>query len=196
DALGGVDDVVEVFLELLREEALDVTLEQAQGGALRLDDLPVADDLLLDIREVAYDFLGTPFEDVVLERVELVPDLVEDREAVVEEVVENFVEHAAGAHREEPVAEHLVLLAALEEPRQGQQLDRRPLALLENVLDVERMPAEALSELLGDLLRRSVEMDPGEPGGAELSGRARACGDRRDLAGARTTDARKARHGY
>ena len=41
DSLGGVDDVVEVELELLGQEALDVALEQAQGRPLRLDDLAV-----------------------------------------------------------------------------------------------------------------------------------------------------------
>ena len=95
DALGGVDDVVEVLLELLGQEPLDMALEQAQRRALRLDDLPVADDLLLDVREVAYDLVRAALEDVVLERVELVADLVEDREAVVEEVVEDLVEQPA-----------------------------------------------------------------------------------------------------
>ena len=96
-----VDDVVEVELELLGQEPLDVALEQAQGRPLRLDDLPVADDLLLDVRDVADDLLRAALEDVVLERVELVPDLVEDREAVVEQVVEHLVEQPARALREE-----------------------------------------------------------------------------------------------
>ena len=104
-------------LELLGQEPLDVALEQAQRRALRLDDLPVADDLLLRVREVADDLVGAALEDVVLERVELVPDLVEDREAVVEEVVEHLVEQPPGALREELLAERLVLLAAREEPR-------------------------------------------------------------------------------
>ena len=125
DALGGVDDVVEVEVELLGQEALDVALEHAQRRALRLDDLPVADDLLLDVRDVADDLLGASLEHVVLERVELVPDLVEDREAVVEEVVEHLVEQAARALREQLLAELLVLLAAAEEPRHRQQLDAR-----------------------------------------------------------------------
>ena len=60
DALGRVDDVVEVELELLRQEPLDVALEQPQGRALRLDDLAVADDLLLDVRDVADDLVGAP----------------------------------------------------------------------------------------------------------------------------------------
>ena len=49
----GVDEVVEVELELLRQEALDAPLEQAQRRALRLDDLAVGDDLLLRLRDVA-----------------------------------------------------------------------------------------------------------------------------------------------
>ena len=52
-------------------------------------------------------------------------DLVEDREAVVEEVVEHLVEQPAGAAREEVVAKLLAVVAALEEPRQRAQLDRR-----------------------------------------------------------------------
>src|SRR5207302_1022756 len=191
DALRRVDDVVEVELELLGQEPLHPALEQAQRRALGLDDLAVADDLLLDVRDVADDVLGALLEQRVADRVELVRDLVEDREAVVEEVVEHLVEEAARALREEPVAELLVLLAAPEEPRDGEQLDRREgdevvgpeeevelarvqpldrlvvdrevqdgeevavvrvlvdlraLALGEDVLDVERMPAEAVGE--------------------------------------------------
>src|SRR5206468_10393368 len=123
--LGGVDDVVEVELELLREEALDVALEQPQRRALGLDDLAVADDLLLDVRDVADDRARLPFEHLVLDRVELVPDLVEDREAVVEEVVEHLVEQPAGSLGEELLAEAHVLLAAPEEARHGQALDVR-----------------------------------------------------------------------
>ena len=100
DPLGGVDDVVEVEVELLGQEPLDAALEHAQRRSLRLDDLPVADDLLLHVREVADDVLGAPLEHVVLDRVELVPDLVEDREAVVEEVVEHLVQEPAGPLRE------------------------------------------------------------------------------------------------
>ncbi len=118
--------------------------------------------------------------------------LVEDGEAVVEEVVEHVVEQVARALREEVLAQRLVVLAALEEPRHRQQLDvrqrdevvvaeeevelggvqalnglvvdrevendeevvgvlvdLRTLALREHILDVERMPFEALGELLG-----------------------------------------------
>ena len=130
-------------------------------------------------------------EHVVLDPVELVPDLVEDREAVVEEVVEHLVEEPAGALREQLLAVCLVGLAAGEEARHGQQLavrerdevvladedvelgrvqplhrlvvdrevedgeevalvlvvvDLGPLALRDDVLDVERVPAEALGE--------------------------------------------------
>ena len=97
DALGGVDDVVEVELEVLGQEALGRALEHAQRRALGLDDLAVGDDLLLRVRDVAHDVLGALLEDARLDRVELRPDLVEDREAVVEEVVEDVVEEVAGA---------------------------------------------------------------------------------------------------
>src|SRR5262249_11811718 len=143
--------------------------------------------------------------------------------------------------REQLLAEGLVLLAALEEPRHRLQLDRRqrdevirpdedvelgrvqaldrpvvdrevedgeelavvdvvvalpPLALREDVLDVERMPAEAPGKHPGCQRVGRVEMDPGETGGAELSGCARVRGDVRDLAAAWATDAREARHRY
>ena len=117
------------------------------------------------------------------------PDLVEDREAVVEEIVEHLVEEPAGALGEEALAQLGVLLAAPEEARDRQQLDvgqrdevvgaeeeielgrvqaldrlvvdgevedaeevvrvlvdLRPLPLREHVLDVERVPAEALGQ--------------------------------------------------
>src|SRR5206468_10554553 len=108
---------VEVELEVLGQEALDLPFEHAQGGALRLDDLAVGDDLLLRVRDVAHDRLGAALEDVVLDGVELVGDLVEDREAVVEEVVEDVVEEVAGALREALVAQLLGFLAAPEEAR-------------------------------------------------------------------------------
>ena len=116
-------------------------------------------------------------------------DLVEDREAVVEEVVEHLVQQAARALREELLPVRLVGIAAPEEPRDGQELagrqrdevivadeevelgrvepldrlvvdgevedgeevaivlvvvDLRALALRDDVLDVQRVPAEAL----------------------------------------------------
>ena len=49
--------------------------------------------------------------DRLVDLLELEADLVEDREAVVVEVVEHLVEEAARAAREELVAELLVLLA-------------------------------------------------------------------------------------
>src|SRR6266498_568527 len=214
DALGGVDKVVEVELEVLREETLDVSLEQAEGRPLRLDDLAVGDDLLLHPGDVVDDLLGAQVLDVVLDRVELVGDLVENREAVVEEVVQHLVQQAAGPLAEELLAELLVLLAAAEEPRHRQQLDVRhrhevvgaeeevelacvqpldglvvgrevqdaeqvalvgvvvdlgPLALGQNVLDVEWMPAEARPQLVDGLGLERLEVDPGQPVGAELS---------------------------
>src|SRR4051794_18781441 len=125
DPFARVDDVVEVELELLGQEALDLALEEPQRRALRLDDLAVGDDLLFHVREVAHDLLGALLEQVVLDRIELVPDLVEDREAVVEEVVEDVVEQVPRPLREELVAKLLVLLTAAEEPRYRQELDVR-----------------------------------------------------------------------
>jgi hypothetical protein len=77
-------------------------------------------------------------------------------------------------------------------------VDLRALASREHVLDVERMPAEAAREQSSAERVGLVEMDPGEAGGAELSGRPRLRDDRREVprAGARTTDAREARHRY
>src|SRR5207244_2092568 len=57
--------------------------------------------------------------------VELEADLVEDREAVVEEVVEDVVEEVAGALREKALAQLLLVRAALEEAADREQLDRR-----------------------------------------------------------------------
>ena len=135
-------------------------------------------------------------EHVVLDPVELVADLVEDREAVVEQVVEHLVEQATGPLGEELLAVLLVAVAAGEEPRDREQLpvrdrdevvladedvelggvqpldglvvdgevedgeevavvlvvvDLRPLALRDDVLDVQRVPAEAVGERLGGL---------------------------------------------
>ena len=169
--------------------------------------------------------LGAPLEHVVLDRVELVPDLVEDREAVVEEVVEDVVEQVARALREELVAQLLVLVAAVEEPRHRQQLDGRqrdevavpdedvelgrvqpldglvvdgevedaeevvrvlvdlrPLALREHVLEVERVPAEALGE------RRRLLASSARRGGSR-SGRVRSSSARRGSGRAATSPA-------
>ena len=127
DPLGGVDDVVEVELELLGQEALRRCRSSTRRvGALGLDDLAVRDDLLLHVRDVADDLLGAALEHLVLDRVELVADLVEDREAVVEEVVEDVVEQVARALREEAASRSSSSsLAAGEEPRDRQQLDVR-----------------------------------------------------------------------
>src|SRR5205814_1845977 len=79
-------------------------------------------------------------------------------------------------------------------------IDLRPLAAREDVLDVERVPAEAAGERLGLFLRRRVEVDPGQGAGVEL-GQTRAAVRRRrddDVApGAPlAADAGQARHWY
>ena len=61
--------------------------------------------------------------DLLVDLLELVADLVEDREAVVVQVVEHLVEEPSRPAREEVVPELLVLGAALEEPRHRLQLD-------------------------------------------------------------------------
>ena len=144
------------------------------------------------------------------------PDLVEDREAVVEEVVEHLVEQPARALGEQLLAERLVVLAAREEARDGQQLavrdrdevvrpdedvelggvqpldrlvvdreveddeevavvlvvvDLRALALRDDVLDVERMPAEALGQHVRRLEVGPDDVDPGEAASGELADR-------------------------
>ncbi len=158
DALGGVDDVVEVELEVLREEALGVPLEQPQGRALGLDRLPIGDDLLLRVRDVSDDrLLARALEHLVLDGVELVLDLVEDREAVVEQVVQDVVEQVSRALREELVAQLVVALAACEEPRDGEQLGVRQRD--EEVVaeeDVELGRVEPLDSLV---VRREVKDD-------------------------------------
>ena len=104
DPFGGVDDVVKVVLEVLGQEPLDAPLEDAQGRSLGLDDLALRDDLLLHVGDVADDLLRLSLEHLVLDPVELVGDLVEDREAVVEEIVEDLVEQASRSAREELLA--------------------------------------------------------------------------------------------
>src|SRR4051812_49255731 len=49
DALGGVDDVVEVDVEVVRDVARLGALEIAERRPLRADDLAEVDDLLLDV---------------------------------------------------------------------------------------------------------------------------------------------------
>jgi hypothetical protein len=75
-------------------------------------------------------------------------------------------------------------------------VDLRSLALGEDVLDVERVPAEAPCEHPCRERVGRVEVDPGQPCGAELSRCARVRCDVGDLAAAWTTDAREARHRY
>src|SRR5436190_7029773 len=118
DPLVRVGDVVEVDLELAarrREKALPRVLEIAEHRALGADHLAEVDDLLLDVRNVADDVLAAALEDLVLERVELVPDLAQHREAVVEGVVDDPVEQVARAAGEVLVAQLLLLAAALEQ---------------------------------------------------------------------------------
>ena len=134
------------------------------------------------------------------------PDLVEDREAVVEEVVEHVVEQVARALREEALAQlarpprsganrrvdreqldvrerdeevgaeeevelgrvqpldRLVVAGEVEHAEEvlGVLVDLRPLALREDVLEVERVPAEALGELVRLVGVGRVEVDPGQ----------------------------------
>ncbi len=248
DALARVHDVVEIELELFGEEPLDAPLELPEGRPLRADDLPVGDDLLLHLVDVAHALLRAwyHFVDLLVDLTELEADLVEDREAVVVEVVEDLVEQPARPAREQVVAQLLVVRDALEEARDGTQLDHRegddvvgpdkdvelagvqpadvgvvdgemkdgkevgarlgvrvlvdlrPLAPREDVLDVERVPAEAGREAADLLVRRSVEVDPGEAVGVELvrAELARREIDARRRTGPARTDARQARHRY
>ena len=169
------------------------------------------------------------------------PDLVEDREAVVEEIVEHLVEQPAGALGEEALTKLGVLFAAPEQARDRQQLDvgqrdevvgaeeevelrrvqaldrlvvdremddaeeivrvlvdLRPLPLREHVLDVERVPAEALRERVRGLRIGVVEMNPGQPARGELERVAFSERAVRDRAGAVPSppDARQAGHRY
>ncbi len=77
-------------------------------------------------------------------------------------------------------------------------VDLRPLALREDVLDVERVPAEALGEQLSLLLGRRVAVDPGQAAELELGDAPllrRLCG--REVARtARASDPGQARHRY
>ena len=79
------------------------------------DDLAEVDDLLLHVGDVAHDLLAAADEDVLLELLELVPDLAQHREAVVEGLVDDLVEQVAGALGEELLADLLVGAAALEQ---------------------------------------------------------------------------------
>src|SRR6185312_10284632 len=147
-------------------------------------------------------------------------DLVEDREAVVEEIVQDVVEQVARALAEELVSQCLVLLAAPEEAGHRQQLDvlvvdgemedreevalirvlvdLGALALREHVLEVERVPAEPLLESCRFLHRRGIEVDPGQAVGGELLNTWLCACEDFPVAGAgpRSLDARKAWHWY
>ena len=78
----------------------------------------------------------------------------------------------------------------------GVLVDLRPLALREDVLEVERVPAEALGEGGRFLLAGIVEVNPGQAVRAELcNARLRACGGVPRLrARSRALDAGKAWH--
>ena len=82
-------------------------------------------------------------------------DLVEDREAVVEEVVEDLVQQPPRAAREELLAQALVLLAAPEETRDREELavgDRDDVVVADE--DVELGGVQPLNRLVED---REVE---------------------------------------
>ena len=75
-------------------------------------------------------------------------------------------------------------------------VDLGPLALGDDVLDIERVPAEALREVLRGRHVGRDDVDPGEAASAELvDDRRRTCDDLARAAGAGAPDAGKARHG-
>jgi hypothetical protein len=114
DALVGVDDVVEVDLEV-RGHVAAGALEVSQRRALRPNDLAEVDDLLLDVRKVAHDLRRAALEDVLLEPLELVAHLAEHREGGVDAVVDDLVEQVARALAEQLLAQLVAGPAALEE---------------------------------------------------------------------------------
>ena len=114
-ALGGVDDVVEVDVEVVGDVALLVALEVAERRALRADHLAEVDDLLLGVRDVAHDLGRAALEDVLLDPLELVADLAQHRERGVDAVVDDLVEQVARALGEVLLAQLLVRPAALEQ---------------------------------------------------------------------------------
>ena len=78
-------------------------------------------------------------------------DLVEDREAVVEEVVEHLVEDAARTLREQLLAVLRVVVAPREEPRDGQELAvRESDEIVLRDEDVELGGVQALDGLVVD----------------------------------------------
>jgi hypothetical protein len=78
----------------------------------------------------------------------------------------------------------------------GVLVDLRPLPLREHVLDVERVPAEALGQAVDRVLVRAVEVDPGQPGSGELERLALSESRDRERAGPCPPDARQAGHTY
>ena len=73
----------------------------------------------------------------------------------------------------------------------------RPLALREDILDVERVPAEALGERRRLLRRRGVEVDPGQAVSGELSRLARrGCRNLASDVARASPDAGQAGHRY
>jgi hypothetical protein len=91
------------------------------------------------------------------DRVELVPDLVQDREAVVEAVVEHLVQEPSRALREELLAEVLVGLAAHEQVRHRMELDVRQRD--EVVVPEEDVELGRVQALDGLVVERKVEDD-------------------------------------
>src|SRR3954469_8924656 len=114
-ALGRVDDVLEVDVEVLGDVARLVALEVAEGGALRAHDLAEVDDLLLDVGDVAHDLGRVADEDLLLDALELVAHLAQHRERRVDAVVDDLVEQVAGALGEQRLPQRLVGPAALEQ---------------------------------------------------------------------------------
>ncbi len=76
-------------------------------------------------------------------------------------------------------------------------VDLRALALRDDVLDVERMPAEALGQHVRRLEIGPDDVDPGEAASAELANGCGACDDlRRSAAAGPACDAGQAWHRY
>ena len=78
----------------------------------------------------------------------------------------------------------------------GVLVDLRALTLREHVLDVERVPAEPLGELLGRVVVGPVEVEPGQVAAAELERAALSARVDRDRAGPGPPDAGQAGHTY
>src|SRR5205823_342891 len=118
-----------------------------------LDDLAIGDDLLLDLVDVAHEVLRSHAHvvDVLVDLLELVADLVEDREAVVVEVVEHLVQQPPGAAVEECLAHLVALVCAAEEQRHRAKLDRRQRdEVVRSEEDVELAGVEPADRLVVD----------------------------------------------